>query len=1039
VTRACPSCGRVGLPDESRFCLACGAGISPADGDRHTPVEPYTPDHLAREVFTTRTAQDGERKEVTILFVDIAGSLAMAEALDPEEIHAIMDGFFELGLDAVHAQRGTINQFRGDGFMALFGAPLAWGEDAAGGLRAALAIREATLDYSRSIEARFGIPIILRMGLHTGTVWVGSVGNDLRRDYTAEGPTVGLAARLEQSASPGQILLTEETERRARLFFEFTDLGLRRYRGVSRPVQVFELTGRGPFRDRFDAERASGLSPFVGRAREVAWLEQLVVRPAEPIGVVEIRGEAGIGKSRLVHEYLSTRSAATVKLLAQSREGDSLRAYAPWLELLRQWPPELPGGEEATQLAGNFGGDLAQVSGNCEDFAERLVELLAKAVGERPVVLTIEDTHWIDPSSREALELLARKPSPGPLVLLTTARPDSGQEWSQQIGLQQLELRPLVPTAAKELAGTLLRDVDAAEPLITLAIERGGGNPLFLEEVARTLRDGGAEVRRTARLEMELRRSKNRVPETLNGVISARIDALPDPAKRLLQAASVIGRPFDLALMECIEPESEAPLETLLAELLQRGLLGRASDQSLEFRHVLVREVAYGQLLAARRRELHGRCAQALKELGLPSTPDGASLVGTHYDLGDMPSHAAKYLAAAGRAYLALSAPREGASHLQRAWQISRAEPESDPGALTNLGLLLVSALNSLDRAGEAAQVLNELSAEGAYPSDRQKLAGLCIGGGWVRFSEEGDAEEGRRLIERGLALAEQLPDGERLCMVALAHLARLNTLNGETSRALANADQLFERASFAKDSFFQAYALSLRGAALCDRGDVVAALAAARKGATLADQIQNDMAMALVYSLLAQAYVFLGEPEQALEAAERARIAGEKSRQIGAIYHAAAWGGQAYLLLGDKIRGVREVEKLAEINDSWPSTPHWRARGRVELGQYGEAAKLARECLERKPPRVLRARALCTLGLALGLDEPGDRDAAEEALFESIALCERLGLRLYLAEAKRALAEVCRRWGETERARRYAEEAAELMEASVGRAERIG
>ena len=451
MTRVCPSCQRAGLPDESCFCLACGAELSLDDGDRSTPLEPYTPDHLAREVLTTRTARDGERKEVTILFVDIAGSLAMAEALDPEQIHAIMDGFFELGLDAVHAQRGTINQFRGDGFMALFGAPLAWGEDAARALRAALAIREATQEYSRSVEARFGIPIILRMGLHTGTVWVGSVGNELRRDYTAEGPTVGLAARLEQSASPGQILLTEETERRARPFFEFRDLGLERYRGVSRPVQVFELTGRGPYRDRFDAERAYGLSPFVGRAPEVAWLDQLVVRPAEPIGVVEIRGEAGIGKSRLVHEYLSTRSATTATLLTQGREDDAHRAYAPWLELLRQWPPELPGGEEATRLAGSFGGDLTQVSGDCQNFAERLAELLATAVSERPVVLTIEDTHWIDPSSREVLELLSRRPSPGPLLLLTTARPDSGQEWSPQIRIERLELRPLEAAASEAL------------------------------------------------------------------------------------------------------------------------------------------------------------------------------------------------------------------------------------------------------------------------------------------------------------------------------------------------------------------------------------------------------------------------------------------------------------------------------------------------------------------------------------------------------------------------------------------------------------
>ena len=184
MTRACPACGERPLPKRSRFCLTCGAPLGP--GEEFAPAS-YTPSHLDREVLTTRSAHDGERKEVTILFADVAGSLAMAEALDPEEIHAIMDGLFNLALDAVHAQRGPINQFRGDGLMALFGAPLTWGDDAARALRAALAIREAAAAYSSDLETRFGIPLLLRLGLHTGTVWVGSVGSDRRRDSLCRG------------------------------------------------------------------------------------------------------------------------------------------------------------------------------------------------------------------------------------------------------------------------------------------------------------------------------------------------------------------------------------------------------------------------------------------------------------------------------------------------------------------------------------------------------------------------------------------------------------------------------------------------------------------------------------------------------------------------------------------------------------------------------------------------------------------------------------------------------------------------------------
>ncbi|MBW2282794.1 MAG: guanylate cyclase, partial [Deltaproteobacteria bacterium] len=295
MTRVCPVCQETDLPERSRFCLSCGADVE------HSGSVPYTPRHLARDVLTTRTARDGERKEVTILFADVAGSLAMAESLDPEDIHRTMDGFFGLALDAVHAHRGTINQFRGDGLMALFGAPQTWGEDAARGLRAALAIREATQDYSRRLEEELGLPFVLRLGLHTGSVWVGSVGNDLRSDYTAEGPTVGTAARLEQAARPGQILVSGETARRARRFFEFRREGPRHFRGLSKPVEVYELIGAGPYRDRFEAERAHGLTPFVGRERELAWLRDAAARHA----LVQIRGEAGIGKSRLALEFVS--------------------------------------------------------------------------------------------------------------------------------------------------------------------------------------------------------------------------------------------------------------------------------------------------------------------------------------------------------------------------------------------------------------------------------------------------------------------------------------------------------------------------------------------------------------------------------------------------------------------------------------------------------------------------------------------------------------------------------------------------------------
>src|SRR5690606_19286261 len=258
--------------------------------------------HLSR-VLARRSAREGERKEVTVLVADVAGSLAMAHRLDPEDMHALMDGFFALALDAVHAECGTLNQFRGDGFMALFGAPAARPHHAREGVRAALAIRRAAEAYSRSVRARFGVPLALRMGVHSGPVWVGSIGTDLRRDYTAEGPTVGIAVRLEQSAGPGQILVSADTARRVAGAFTPRPAGARTLRGTPQPVEAYEVVAEAADEEAIALSEGAGDVPFTGRAAEIArGLQRLEAVGAGEAACVEIIGEPGVGKSRLALE-----------------------------------------------------------------------------------------------------------------------------------------------------------------------------------------------------------------------------------------------------------------------------------------------------------------------------------------------------------------------------------------------------------------------------------------------------------------------------------------------------------------------------------------------------------------------------------------------------------------------------------------------------------------------------------------------------------------------------------------------------------------
>ncbi len=1022
----CDLCHAEQLPERSRFCLECGAPLPEAE----SPA-PYTPDHLRRDVLTSRSAREGERKEVTVLFADLADSLAMAESLDPEDIHTVMDGFFGLALEAVHTHGGTINQFRGDGFMALFGAPRTAGDDAARALRAALTIRDEVATYGRWVESEHDIPLVLRMGLNTGTVWVGSIGSNLRTDYTAEGPTVGLAARLERSAAPGQILVAEETAERARSFFELRELGVRAFRGISRPVRVFELMRAGPFRDRFEAERAIGPTAFVGREAELGWLEEIrsLVLQGETRGV-DIRGEAGIGKSRLVFECARRSRPRMSVLEARCFETDATRAYTPWLDLLRRWQAELGGAEGAERLAREFGGETSEVAGTLQQFIGAFTSILRVASEQRPLVLVVEDLHWMDASSRQVLEALLQR-GVGRALLMTTMRSELAVEvWSGGAKVDRLDLGPFEPEESRALGRTILGGLDDVEDLVDLAVHRGGGNPLFIEEVARTLREGPEDTRRIAQMETEILSSRSRVPTTLSGVIGARIDGLPDRAKQLLLALSVIDFSFDLELARALVPDLEDLAGQLVGDLERRGLLHRTLSSGFDFQHVLVREAAYAQLLHSRRRALHYRCAVVLADRGAAGTPDGASRVGFHYDRGGAGAQAADYLTAAGKAYLKVSALPEAAAHLRRAWQLHQTELTPDPGARASVGLALTSALNGLDRAGEASEVLESLQREDLESTDQRRLARACIEGGWIRFNQDNDIPGGRDLIQRGLSMTERLPEGRRVAMAGYAYLSRLNEQDAELGRSVAAAERLMELAEEAGDRFFKLAALVDKASPLLHRGEVETAVSACLEAASIADTSENEVAVATAYAFLSQALVYHGEPMKALDASERARSSAERTQQVGALFHAVANCGHAYLLLGDADRALREYEALAAINDRWFSAFAYRAVGLLEVGRHADAVEVAHDCLALNPPRLVRARTLCTYGLALGLADPLDRDNALAAIRGSLELCERQGLRPHIAEAKLALARLLGRWGEDGRAHAAAREAVEIFEA---------
>jgi class 3 adenylate cyclase/tetratricopeptide (TPR) repeat protein len=980
----------------------------------------YTPKHLEREVLVFRDAEAGERKEVSVLIADVAGSLAMADALDPEDVHAMMDGFFALALEAVHGQRGTVNQFRGDGFMALFGAPRAQGDHTARALRAALEVRERSRTFAEGVRARYGLPFSVRIGVSTGLVWVGSIGNELRRDYTAEGSTVGLAARLEALADPGQILIDGESARRAD-GFEVRSLGLRSVRGRSEPEPVSELIREAPAASRLGAGRDVASTPFVGRAAELERLQHLLLDAGTR--AVEVRGEAGIGKSRIVVEALRRLPARTAALELAAREASQIRAYVPWLQLLRHWPPEWPGAQPAEALAQTLGGGAGQAY-DPDQVTSALRDLLGELITTRPVVIFVDDAHWLDPSSRRVVEALTREPPEGRVVWLATLRDDQPEAWGATGPVQRIELAPLAPEEARRLAERAAEGLD--HELAELACLRGGGNPLFVEEVARSLREGSDALRETARLELRLARAPERIPGTLRGVVAARIDALPEDAKRVLEVGAVVGERFDLELLADVLPGLAEALPVHLALLVERGLLRVLPRGDYDFRHGVVQAGAEAQLVRERLGTFHRRIAEALVKRPVAESADGASRIGLHYDEAGDALAAVPHLLRAGRGYLELRAFSEAAAHLRRAFERLRGLDEPQPALEAQVGLALATALGALDRTGEAAAVLEALDLEHAGAEQRLPLAAQHIQAGWLRFSNDNDVARGRALVERGLHEAEQVEHGGDLSLLGWSYLTRMDLLDARLDDALRSAARAAELTTARGDPVGLGLARYNECWIFTERGDVPAARAAADDALGLTRSARGSLLETMAQCAHARVLLFEGDARGALEIAQRGEGLAERAGHMGFRSHALVVRGYAHLLRGEARAAHECFEALLELDARWPSTALHRARGALEVGDVRGAADLARGALDA--PRGVRVRALGVLGLALGLGA-GEQAEAEEVLAEAVSESEALGLRPGVAEAQGFLAELCQRRGEQERAGYYAELSAGLYE----------
>jgi class 3 adenylate cyclase len=624
---------------------AAAPAAAPAPVQAQAPLT-YTPSHLAEKILAARPALAGERKQVTVFFADLKDSTRLIEGLDPEAAQQLLDPALHLMMDAVHRFEGTVNQVLGDGIMALFGAPIAHEDHALRACYAALAVQHAIRTYAEAVRRTHGMLLQLRVGLNSGEVVVRAIGNDLHTDYSAVGQHTHLAARMEQLAAPGSILLTAAALRLVEGLVRVSALGALPVKGFTEPVEGFELLGASDLRRRLQAAALRGLTRFVGREPELTALTQALERAGAGHGqVVALVGEAGVGKSRLVYECIhSHRTLGWRVLEAASVSYGKATPYFPVLDLLRRYA-QVDDHDDARTIRAKVTGHVLTLDETLQETLPALLSLL-EALPEdspfwhldpsqrrqhtlaalqrlllrdsqvQPLLLVFEDLHWIDSETQALLDGLVERLPMAPLLLLVNYRPEYQHGWGSKTYYTQLRLDPLPPASAAAVLQALLGDDPSVAPLKPLLIERTEGNPFFLEESVRTLVETGVLVGAPGVYRLVKPLDSLQVPATVQAVLAARIDRLPPEEKRLLQTAAVIGTEVPFALLQAIADVPEAALHRGLAHLRAAEFLYETClfpELEYTFKHALTHEVAYNSLLLERRRGLHGTWSRPSK------------------------------------------------------------------------------------------------------------------------------------------------------------------------------------------------------------------------------------------------------------------------------------------------------------------------------------------------------------------------------------------------------------------------------------------
>jgi class 3 adenylate cyclase/tetratricopeptide (TPR) repeat protein len=1058
---ACPSCA---TPNQlgAKFCKKCGQRLSGPEAEPAIPSprfgapESYTPKHLAERILTSKAALEGERKQVTVLFADLKGSMELLADRDPEEARKLLDPVLERMMDAVHRYEGTVNQVMGDGIMALFGAPLAHEDHAVRACYAALRMQETVAQYAEGVFRSQGVPIHIRVGLNSGEVLVRAIGSDLHMDYTAVGQTTHLAARMEQMAAPGTVRLTGDTLRLAEGYFEVRSLGPIPVKGLPDPIEIFELTGAGQARTRLQAAALRGLTRFVGRDAEVEHLRRVLGQAGTGHGqVVAIVGEAGVGKSRLTYEFThSHRVQHWLILQASSISYGQATSYLPVIDLLKGYL-KIDDRDTHREMRDKVMGRVLGLDRALEPLLPPLLALLDVPVEDatwqtldapqrrqrtldaikrlllresqvQPLLVVFEDLHWVDGETQALLNSLVESLGSARVLLLVNYRPEYQHSWGSKTAYTQMRLDTLAAESAGELLEALLGDDPSLAPVKELLVKRG--NPFFLEETIRMLVETKALEGSRSRYQLTQPLQPLQVPPTVQTTLAARIDRLPPDDKRLLQTAAVVGKDVPFALLEVI---AELPTEALrggldrlrAAEFLYET--GRFPDLEYTFKHALTHEVTYGGLLQGRRRDLHARIVDAIETLHPHRLDEHVERLAQHAVRGDLGEKAVHYLRRAGRKAAARSALLDARSWFEQALGAVERLPKN-PATLDQSFEIRLELRRVLLALGEVRHALTPLReaeslAEALDDDSRRGLVSALLA---ANHSLLGELDEALVTGTRALEIAGRIGD-LRTRILTTSNLEMLYYFRGEYARVVELAtDNLRTLPADWVDDYFGATITSVEdqrwlALSLAELGRFDEAADYATEALRLAQLSGHAFTVSTAYSGAGPLYILKGDWTTARSLNEQWVAVARTGRLTLYLPWAVAYSAWALAQAGeatDALNRVREAERLLEKHAAkgLVADRGWEALGRacLALGRQQEAQRLGEHALEtvKSQPGFL-AGVLHLLG---DVASRGDRfDMGGETYYNrSLALAEPRGMRPLVAHCHLGLGTLYRRTG---------------------------